>query len=111
MTEYEFIEANLPAWIEPDSFEDLIDLRDLQHGGCASGCYMPAVTYRKALATMAEYGDDIFDYIENSCLSVQDCAGSDGWAQMACNLVSAAVELWASEMIDRLENEEHLDDE
>ena len=51
----------IPAWIDSDyhdEFNDLQYLKDLQYGGCASGQYMPAVTYHTARETMNEHGDD-----------------------------------------------------
>ena len=57
---------------------------------------MPAVTYHKALATMAAHGDDVLDYIENALGELPKPPDSASWSGMACHYLSCAVELWAS---------------
>ena len=86
---------DVPRWIDQDITP--CDVAAICRGGCASGAYMDAVTYHISLKTMDDYGDDIFEYIE-------ECYGElppptenyQSWAGMACFYVSVAVELWAS---------------
>jgi len=107
----------VPDWIDPeyitvkeikDREEDAIaNLRDIATHGCASGVYMPAVTYTPARDTMNDYGDAIFVYIEDSLGEIpvppEDARAS--WSNMACYFVSLAVELWASSTLSDLEIE------
>ena len=86
-------DVGVPDWIESDISPS--DIAAILQGGCASGAYMPAVTYHKALATMAEHGDDVLDYIDNSIGGLPPPAGAS-WSGMACHYLSCAVELWAS---------------
>ena len=58
--------TNVPNWIEQDITH--ADIAAIVQGGCASGAYMPAVTYATAAAVMAEHGDDVLQYLyEASC--------------------------------------------
>ena len=72
------------------------DIEAIQQGGCASGAYMPAVTYHEALETMHRYGDEILERIEEAYGELPEVPESmRSWAGMACFYVSTAVELWA----------------
>jgi hypothetical protein len=84
----------VPNWIEQDiTVGDVIAITE---GGCASGAYMPAVTYRSALRTMNEYGDEVLYFIHECGMDASlIVATAGGWAVMACDLLSAAVEAWA----------------
>lgn len=94
---------DVPAWVDPEITCGTVAA--ILQGGCASGAYMPAVTYWQALETMSEHGNAIIDYLE-------ECLGDDlwaipeehrFWAGMACYFVSFAVELWASSIKDEAE--------
>jgi hypothetical protein len=87
-------DVGVPSWIESDISPS--DIAAILQGGCASGAYMPSVTYHKALATMAEHGDDVLDYIENALGELPKPPDSASWSGMACHYLSCAVELWAS---------------
>lgn len=96
-TELRELGIKVPAWIEPDI--TCYDIAAICQGGCESGAYMPAVTYYKAVDTMAEHGDEIFDVIEQALDSALDVLkrGKDdaSWRGMAVAFVSFAVESWA----------------
>jgi hypothetical protein len=84
-----------PAWItEP---LDISDIQAIQQGGCASGAYMPAVTYHQALSTMAEHGDDVLQFIEDAYGEVPAPPEPVCWSHLATFYLSTAVELWASQ--------------
>ncbi len=86
----------VPRWIEKDISP--YDVAAIVQGGCASGAYMPAVTYHAAVATMSEHGDDVFDYLSEVEGSIPQ-PGDDvaqSWGGLACFFLSCAVELWAS---------------
>lgn len=87
---------NIPAWIEQDITLD--DVKAIQQGGCASGAYMPAVTYHQALETMNEHGDDVFNLINDYLGKIPAMQGSISWAGLAVHYVSTAVELWAGDL-------------
>ena len=81
---------NQPAWItEPLT---PYDIAAIYQGGCASGAYMPAVTYNQAIETMGEYGDDVLDFIEDNVGKLPPPLDVS-WSGMACFYLSNAVEL------------------
>ena len=85
----------IPRWIDQEITPATIAA--IIQGGCASGAYMPAVTYYQALKPMDEYGDTkdgVLDYLESS-LGYIPTDPVESWGGMACKLVSQAVELWA----------------
>lgn len=87
--------ADTPPWIDPLT---IADIQAIQQGGCASGAYMPAVTYWQALETMGKHGDDIVDYLDSYGL---DCIVFDvaveSWSGFASRLLSIAVEVWCNQ--------------
>lgn len=84
----------VPAWIEHDII--LGDVEAIQQGGCASGAYMPAVTYALAQETMAKYGDDVLDYIQETLGELPAPPSEVSWSGLAVYYLSCAIELWAS---------------
>lgn len=90
---------DVPAWIDQDI--TLADLASIEYGGCASGAYMPAVIYHKAMATMGEYGDDVLesldDYVDAGLVTIKS---GESWAGLCCQILSTAVEVWASRELD-----------
>ena len=94
------LDIAIPAWI--DDGITPADVAAIVQGGCASGAYMPAVTYYTAAKTMQEHGDDVLQYIEDALGDLPNVAGQ-GWSQMACTYLSCAVELWASSVESQLE--------
>lgn len=105
IAEIEGLDIDIPAWIERDISPN--DVAAICQGGCASGAYMPAVTYHTALKTMAEHGDDVLQYIEDAMgelPALPTGRNSLGWAGMACFYLSAAVELWTSSIESELES-------
>ena len=94
-------DVGVPDWIEGDISP--CDIAAILQGGCASGAYMPAVTYHKALATMAAHGDDVLDYIENALGELPKPPNGASWSGMVCHYLSCAVELWASSVESEVE--------
>jgi hypothetical protein len=99
---------DVPDWIDQDITPN--DVAAIVQGGCASGAYMSAVTYRQALETMNEHGDDVMQYIEDSgiaeAMDVENIV-SESWSGIAVYFLSVAVETWAQtiegELVDLLE--------
>ena len=63
---------------------------------------MPAVTYRIALDTMAQHGDEVVDVLRESGCFDEGFFHLDehtDFASFACRLLSAAVELWAATVV------------
>ena len=102
----------VPGWIEDDISPSQIAA--ILQGGCDSGAYMPAVTYYSANKTMADHGDDVLDYIQDSCGEIPSPDMADmSWSGLAVYFLSLAVELWAGsveeeivEILEALEDEE-----
>lgn len=90
-----------PAWItQPLS---PCDVAAINQGGCASGAYMPAVTYHQARDTMNEHGDDVLQYIQDNYGELPKPADDESWSGIAVFYLSIAVELFASSL-EHLEN-------
>ena len=96
---------DVPRWIDQNITP--YDVAAILQNGCASGAYMPAVTYWQALETMNEFHCEIYDYIV-SIMGEMPEPHEWSWDGMACFYVSVAVELWASSVEDDLESK--LDD-
>ena len=81
------------AWIE--SGIEWSQIEDIAKHGCASGAYMPAVTYHEAVATMAKHGEEIVDFlVEHDCIPAIDPTQVT-WSGLCVLYLSAAVETWA----------------
>lgn len=89
---------NQPQWIKDAGVIDSVyELQSIQQGGCASGAYMPAVTYYTAKQIMNEFGDDILDYIQSELGELPKPNDNESWDGMAVFYFSYAVELWVSQ--------------
>ena len=98
-------EVTPPRWIDQDISPSTVAA--ILQGGCASGAYMPAVTYSDALETMHRHGDSadgVLQYLDDfGDLPTLDAMGdSISWSGLACLYVSCAVELWAASIEDDL---------
>ena len=97
----------VPPWIEQDI--TLYDIAAIVQGGCASGAYMPAVTYYDAAKTMYDYGDTVLEFIEDALGEIPQI-GQNSWDGYACTLLSYAVELFAhgieDELLELIEDDE-----
>lgn len=97
----ELLDCDVPRWIQQDiSANDVISICQ---GGCASGAYMPAVTYYQARETMGEHGDDVLQYIEDQLGELPAVPTGESWSGIAVFFLSVAVELWASSTLTELE--------
>ena len=81
------------------------DIAAITQGGCASGAYMPAVTYHTSLMVMTDHGDAVLDYIEEQLGALPDLPTDTltSWSGMASFYLSYAVELWAMSVESELE--------
>lgn len=91
----EMITKATPSWIEGRL--EFYDIESIQQGGCASGAYMPAVTYYIAKQTMNDYGDDVLQYIEDNIGELPKVPDGESWGGIAVFFLSYAVELWANQ--------------
>lgn len=97
------LSIEVPAWIDQDVSPN--DIAAIVQGGCASGAYMPAVTYHQARETMSEHGDDVFQYLDDR-LGLDQIEpfrarnAPKSWSQLACFYLSTAVELWAGDLAE-----------
>jgi hypothetical protein len=94
-------DIDVPEWIEQDISPS--DVAAILQGGCESGAYMPAVTYYQAAKTMAEHGDAVMDFIQDSLGELPTAPQDTSWSGMAVFYLSYAVEIWASNISDELE--------
>jgi hypothetical protein len=78
---------------------DDYDIEAVRQGGCASGAYMPAVTYCIAAECMYKFGHEIVEYLDQQgygteCEFLQLNPQEDTYAGWCVKVVSAAVEEW-----------------
>ena len=92
--------VDVPAFIEQDITGS--DVAAIIQGGCASGAYMPAVTYHTAVQTMSEHGDDVLQFIEDAYGEMPQPPAGESWSGFAVFCLSVAVELWAHGIHDEL---------
>ena len=96
--------VEVPEWIDPGISTST--LAAISEGGCASGAYMPAVTYWQAAETMAKHGDDVLQYIEDRYGELPQPRADESWSGLAVFYLSVAVELWASGVTEEIELKE-----
>ncbi len=105
--------TTVPPWIDSDI--TVRDVESILQGGCASGAYMPAVTYHEATETMAEHGDTVLDFITEDHGLDLNLPDNPSWSGLACHFLSVAVELWCSsvetEIEDYIEEKENEEEE
>ena len=94
------LDIDVPAWIEQDITP--ADIAAINQGGCASGAYMPAVTYYDVAQTMAKHGDDVLQYLEDIYGKLPPPKTDESWSGLACFYLSAAVEAWAASVEDEV---------
>tara|TARA_Y100000310_G_C20579916_1_gene762446 strand:- start:846 stop:1211 length:366 start_codon:yes stop_codon:yes gene_type:complete len=93
VADYCWGESPLPSWIEQDI--TCYTVAAIVQGGCASGAYMPAVTYHQASETMSEHGDAVLDYLSEHDAMLPPPEEAS-WSGLAVHYLSSAVEVWAS---------------
>lgn len=91
---------DVPPWIE-DNITGT-DVAAIIQGGCASGAYMPAVTYHHAAGTMTKHGDDVLQFVEDNYGELPPVPQGESWSGIAVFYLSVAVELWARGVEDEL---------
>ena len=91
----------VPAWVEQDISPATIAA--IVQGGCASGAYMPAVTYYDALQTMQEHGNAVLDYLSEYG-ELPTPPNDVSWNGLAVHYLSRAVDLWATIAESELED-------
>lgn len=83
-----------PDWITEEGGLELADILSVQQGGCASGAFMPAVTYNTAIEVMTAHGTDIIEYLEDSLGELPTVPHGSTWGGICVHYYSYAVELW-----------------
>ena len=79
----------VPEWIDQDII--CSQVTGVNHGGCESGAYMPAVTYHKALETMNRYGNAVLDYLDDISPGFEIDIEGKSWGGIAVSILSSAV--------------------
>ena len=93
-----------PEWLlAMGGINEVSEIVSIYQGGCASGAYMPAVTYNTALLVMNEHGDGILEFIEGNMGEIPAPKQGESWAGMAVYYVSMAVELWVGDVVTQFE--------
>jgi len=92
--------VDVPVYIDKDITGCTV--ASIIQGGCASGAYMPAVTYYDARQTMSEHGDTVLQAIEDNYGELPQPQAGESWSGMAVFYLSCAVELWAHGIEDEL---------
>ena len=94
--------VDVPIWIDQEL--SLYNIDSINQSGCASGAYLPAVTYYMASQTMADHGDDVLDYIQDAYGELPRPRDDESWSGMAVHYLSLAVELFTSSIEEELAN-------
>lgn len=94
-----------PDWLlEMGGINDVAELLAIKQDGCASGAFMPAVTYHTALEIMGGHGGDVLDYLDNVLGEIPAPKKGESWHGMAAFYLSIAVEEWCQQFdLDYLE--------
>lgn len=95
--------VEVPAWIDQGITGS--DICSIQQGGSASGAYMPAVIYHKAVATMSQHGDEVMEFIVDTLGELPSPPATSNWSQLATFYLSLAVDLWAAHFNTELNTE------
>jgi len=82
----EALGAERPEWVEDMTLNDIASIRQ---NGCTMGS-------RKASEVMAEYGDDVVEWLDNRGHDLP--ALSTSWTQYACDVLSYAMVVWARDV-------------
>ena len=90
----------VPNWIDQDICPSTIAA--IVQGGCASGAYMPAVTYYDASNIMRDYGDDVLGYLESTLDRLPAIPAGESRSGIDVLFLSTAVELWAFGVYEEL---------
>lgn len=95
---------DVPRWAGAGhSHEPLVyDVAAIVQGGCGSGAWMPAVTYHTAAGIMAEHGDDVLQFIQDTYGELPKPRDEESWGGIAVFYLSTAVELWAGQAAGEL---------
>ena len=97
---------HVPAWVDGDITPGTVAA--ICQGGCASGAYMPSVTYTTARDTMNQHGDDVLQYLQDRFGELPTPPDDVSWGGLAVFYLSAAVEEWARGAFDDLESTDCL---
>lgn len=96
-----------PNWLVEMGGVEVYDIMSINQGGCASGAYMPAVTYSTANDIMHNHGNSIMQYIEDNYGELPEPPRGETWSGRACFYVAIAVELWCIQHSDSLDSLEY----
>lgn len=88
----------VPVWIEQGILLTTID--QIAEKGCDSGAYMPAVAGAEARETMAEWGDSVIGFLEETGLhdDLEVRPVELGWREACCKILATAVDTWAGQV-------------
>lgn len=96
---------NAPAFVR--EFEwDVDTIRYLAYDGVDSGVFMSTVTYHEAKEFMAEWGDEVIEWLYESYGEALNVSKVESWSYLAVYFMSLAFETWAVSVLSQLEDED-----
>lgn len=102
----EFLEQvnDQPPFLEfMGAIDSISEIQAILQGGCASGAYMPAVTYSTSLECMAQCSDSVEKQLAEMDLEFSFNPANDSFSGFCVDLCSAAVEAWCYQFADILD--------
>lgn len=95
--------GNVPNFLNSDTFGIITpyDVAGILQGGCASGSWMPAVTYGTATGILLEHESEVLDLIEGYGAFTFD-PENESLGGFHCKLVSCGVEIWCAGVEEKL---------
>ena len=107
--------APQPAFVANTQPLSGTDIAAVIQGGCASGAWMPAVTYWQSAEILQKYEDEILELlahagVDMAMLISAEQDNRESYRDLGCKLVSAAVEIWCCrfEQSDILWNDDSI---
>lgn len=92
------------------TLEDVDEVASIAQCGCASSAYMPAVTYSTAKEIMFKHGDEVLDFLDESCYMDEFNINlkESTWGHVCVQILSTAVEVLCLQIEDRILSEVEL---
>ena len=94
---------DVPPWVDAEI--DIHVVASIYQGGCAGYAYLPACEYVTATDTMAEHGDEVLEYLEDSGVGHELMLRGVSWGALSSHLLMMAIDLWAGRVYSAFEKE------
>lgn len=80
----------------------ICELKSIIQSGCASNAHK-SVYFHAATQHMAEYGDDVLEFLEGELGEIPQPKSGVSWGELASFYLSYAIKLWCSDFADALD--------